>query len=88
MNESRALINALIVILQTILIVVYALDIKIPYPAFIITAFETPLTRILTYIVLFGIAYYNPIISVLSLVCVVTLHLDIINFVEHEKNKS
>ena len=86
MSETRALVNGVIVFFQISIIIVYALDMTIPYPAFVINAFDRPLIRIIIYIALFAIAYYNPVISLLSLICVVTLHLDIINILESKKH--
>lgn len=93
MNETRTIVNAFIVLVLIILITAFALDMRIPYPPEVINAFHQPIVRICVYICVFFVAYYNPIIGLLLMICVITLHLDIINLVDgiqrkHNKNST
>jgi hypothetical protein len=51
----------------------------IPYPKEVIVFFSEPFVRIMAYALIYQVAYYNPVISIFALICVVSLHLDIIN---------
>lgn len=82
MNETRTIINAFIILLELVMIVAFALDMRVPYPPEVIKAFHQPVVRLIMYILLFLVAYYNPIVSLLLAVCIITLHIDIINFVD------
>lgn len=86
MNDSRTILNSLIVLILVMLLVVYALDIKVPYPPYVINAFSQPIVRLLVYIGMYSIAYYNPVVSILTFVCVISLHLDLINLGSKNKN--
>lgn len=81
MNEHIALINAVLLLMLMSLLIVYGLDMKIPYPHLVIRAFEKPYVRLSIYISMFFLAYYNPVVSIMVMMCVLALHLDMINLV-------
>lgn len=81
MNEYIVIINAVLLVILVILLIVYGLDMKVPYPKYVIRAFEKPYVRFVVYICVFHVAYYNPIISIMVMMCVLALHLDLINLV-------
>lgn len=64
-------------------IVEYSIDIKKPYPSWIITYYQEPYVRFLSYLVIYIFACINPIISMLLMLIVVFIHLDTINLTNH-----
>lgn len=79
--ETRVACNSMISILLFCVLVAYGLDMRVPYPQYVIDAFDKPVVRILSYISLYLMAYYNPIISILMFMCLMFLHIDYINLI-------
>ena len=76
--------NAVVCMVLFALLVMYGLDMKVPYPRKIVQAFDEPYIRVLTYFAVYYVAYYNPIISVLLFMCVMLLHIDYINLITNK----
>ena len=76
MVSTTVIYNSIITILLFFCIAVYSLDFTIPYPRLIFTYFQLPAVKIVVYMSLYFIAYYNPVISILALVAVLMLHLN------------
>lgn len=85
MND-KFLTNLGILFVLFIILVVYGVDMRIPYPRWVIQLYNEPLVRICTYAFIYHVAYYNPVISIFMLMCIVFLHLDIINLQAPIKN--
>lgn len=68
-----------IICVLVIVICVYALDVKILYPKFVIDAFAEPLGRFLAYLAVYVASMYNIQIALLLLIIVVNIHMDVIN---------
>lgn len=81
MNEQIVIINAVLLLTLVALLIIYGLDMKVPYPPYVIRAFEKPYIRFIVYISVFHMSYYNPLISIMVMMCVLALHLDLINLV-------
>jgi hypothetical protein len=70
----KIILNAAILILMYFIISIFSLDVRIPYPKSIIVAFNKDYVKLLSYIAIYFIAYYNPVISITLLVFIVILH--------------
>jgi len=79
--ETRTVINIILSLLLLIVIIAFGLDMKVPYPPHVVRNFDQPLVRLLTYVALYMIAYYNPVVSILAFMCVIFLHIDYVNLV-------
>lgn len=73
-TNYKMIINAAILILLYFVISIFSIDIRIPYPKNIIIAFNEDYIKLLSYISIYFIAYYNPIISIVMLIFIVLLH--------------
>lgn len=85
MVNNLVIYNGVITAMLFFFIAVYSLDFTIPYPRFIFTYFQLPAVKIIVYMSLYMVAYYNPIISILALIAIVMLHLNEI-FVGRDKS--
>lgn len=77
--NTVALVNASILLVLLMVVMVYGIDMRVPYPKRVILAFDEPIVRILTYALIYHVAYYNAVISVFAVICVVFLHIDLVN---------
>ena len=80
-SNVKVYINIAVISVIYIMITIYSLDIKIPYPKPLIIYFNQPWMKLLVYITLYFISYYNPIIALLAFIFVVILHTNDIMFV-------
>ncbi len=79
---NNRVLNVVEVILASIIFLIileYGLDMKKPYPRWVILSFDEPITRFVSCIVIYIIACWSPILSVLLATLFVFLHLDHIN---------
>lgn len=82
MNEdTTTVINGVLCIVLFGILVTIGLDMKVPYPKKMLELFDQPLVRLLTYVALYHLAYYNPVVSLLCFMCVIFLHIDYVNLV-------
>ena len=72
-------INFIIFIILISIIIFYSIQNKKPYPKLILNAFNEPIYRFLTYLILYLISAYNPIFGLLSILILIPMHLDYIN---------
>lgn len=75
-------INIVCFIILSIIIVSYSLNIKKPYPEWAIKIAAEPVYLFVLYMIIFGISYYNVLLSMLLLIVVIALHMDFLNLVE------
>lgn len=75
-------VNITVVIITAILISYYSLNLKTIYPKIVIEIFAEPLGRLLAYLTVYMISFYNELLGLLFLIPVVLLHLDIINLIK------
>lgn len=69
-------INSTLISILILLIIYFIIK---PYPQAIIYGFHEPFVRFATYLILYGISIYNPIIGILSTILIILLHLDYVN---------
>lgn len=74
-------INLLCIIVLTLILVEYSIDIRKPYPHWVIKLFEEPYIRFTIYISLYFLTCYNHMIALLFASVVLFLHLDFVNLV-------
>lgn len=74
------LINLILVIFISMVVMFYLFKENAPFPLFIINILTNPVTRLLTYLFIYFVSFYNPVISLLLLFGVIIIHIDIINF--------
>lgn len=79
--DPSLIINTLSVVFLYFVISIFSLDMKIPYPKQVVIMFHEPLSKIVAYLVVFCLASYNPILSILTLILVIFLHDNDINMV-------
>ncbi len=72
-------INIGILIFLVILISIYGLDIREPYPPKLIKLFSEPYIRFLSYIGIYAMSFYNSSITFVLLFAVLLLHIDYVN---------
>lgn len=77
--EMRTVVNIILSLLLLTILIAFGLDMKVPYPPHLLRNFDQPLVRLMTYIAVYLIAYYNPIVSVLAFMCILFLHIDYVN---------
>lgn len=82
MKEQVFWINLVSIIILVVVIVIYSIEMKRPYPSWLIEIASEPIYLFLMYMVVFAISYYNPLIALLVLIVLVALHLDFKNLVE------
>lgn len=75
-------INIFCFIILIAVIVFYSLDIKTAYPEWAIKLAGEPIYLFVLYMAIFGISYYNVLLSLLLLIVVIALHMDFLNLVE------
>ena len=63
----------------------FGLDIITPYPKEWVIYFNEPIVKIATYVAIYHVAYYNPVISILIMVAVLLLHTDMIMLVDNKE---
>ena len=79
MYNARGFINLAILISMIVLISVFGLDMKEPYPKGMIKAYSEPYVRFLAYLSVYLISFYNTSISFVLLIGVLLLHIDYVN---------
>lgn len=79
MYNLIGLVNVGVLILLVILISIYGLDIREPYPPKIMKLFSEPYIRFLTYIFIYALSFYNYSITFVFLFAVLLLHIDYVN---------
>ncbi len=72
-------VNILFLCILILIISVYSLNIRKPYPKHLMELFHEPLTRFITYILIYVICVYNPLLGLFSALPVILLHIDYIN---------
>ena len=87
MVTTTVISNTIIVIILFFFIAVYSIDFTIPYPRVLFTYFQLPAVKIMLYMFLYIVAYYNPIVSLLLLIIIVMLHLNETLFVKRDKSQ-
>lgn len=79
MYNIKGFINIGVLLLLIIIISIYGLDIREPYPPKIIKLFSEPYVRFLTYILVYALSFYNYSITFVFLFAVLLLHIDYVN---------
>ena len=74
--DTITVCNIVIIIILYTFTVTYSLDMKRPYPKFIIQMFHQPIVKMVTYMTIYALSYLNPIASLLSLMIVILFHID------------
>jgi hypothetical protein len=82
MLQTKLVLNAGIMVVMFVIISYYCLSIKIMYPPFIIELFAEPFGRLMVYLFVYLISFYNELMGLLCLIPVVFIHLDIINLIQ------
>jgi hypothetical protein len=86
--DNIIIINSFILILLIVFIVKYCINIKIPYPKWIVFIINEPILRFNLYITIYILSFYNPIISLYLLIIILFIHIDYINLMTIQKQKS
>lgn len=71
-------INAIVLLILIIVIIYYCLNIRILYPKFIIEILYEPYGKILIYLLIYLISFYNELMAFLLLFIVINIHIDIL----------
>jgi hypothetical protein len=74
-------INFFILITIMIIISIFGLDMKEPYPKKIIQIYNEPYVRFISYMFVYALTFYNNSIAIVGLIAVLLLHIDFINLV-------
>jgi hypothetical protein len=72
-------VNLVVVFFIFAVLCMHSLRPLYPYPRQIIDSFHEPVVRFASYVLVYGLCYYNATIGMLSGLCVLLLHLDYIN---------
>lgn len=72
-------LNMIVLFIVLTTIVLYGLNIKVPYPRYIINNFNEPLIRFLSYIALYFLCAYNQLLGLFFGLGLLLLHIDFIN---------
>jgi hypothetical protein len=75
-------INIGVLVASLLVISIYCLHVKMLYPKWVIELFTEPIGLYFTYMFVYLVSFYNELIALLLLICVVLVHLDIINIVK------
>jgi hypothetical protein len=67
-----------------LIIVEYGLDIKKPYPRWVIEIYDEPIVRFVSCVVIFILACWSPVLAILVAVMIVFLHIDHINLAKKQ----
>ena len=78
-NYFRYFLVFLTLFLLTIFTISYSIDIKKPYPDFIIYMINEPIYRFVFYMLIYCISYINPIISLYLMIIILFINIDYIN---------
>lgn len=73
-----------ILFLLSIFTISYCIDIKKPYPDFIIYMINEPIYRFILYIFIYVISYINPIISLYLMIIILFINIDYINIIKQK----
>lgn len=75
-------INIGVLVASLMVISIYCLHVKMLYPKWVIELFTEPIGLYFTYMFVYLVSFYNELIALLLLICIVLVHLDIINIVK------
>ncbi len=80
--------NTTIVVLLTLLllffvIVEYSLNVKKIYPKWSIDKFQEPYVRFVSYIIVYMLACFSPLIAIMVALVVVFIHIDTLNLTKN-----
>lgn len=78
-TDVRTVANLTICLILLMLLIAFGLDMRVPYPSQVIQGFTEPIVRLISYVALYNLAYYNPVVSILAFMCLVFLHIDYVN---------
>lgn len=84
-------VNAVICILFVGFMCMYTLQRKKVYPRMIIETLYEPIGKFISYIFVYILATYNPLLGILFALCIVNIHIDIITYIvrmKHLKHKN
>lgn len=81
MYNVHIIINILVLLMMIIIISIFALNMKEPYPKKIIQFYTEPYVRFLSYMLIYALTFYNNTLALVALIGVLLLHLDFINLV-------
>lgn len=70
------LVNTIILFL---IVAIYAVNMRIPYPKWVVHLMHEPLARVVLYFILYLVACRDPVIGLLLLCLIVLLHSDMIS---------
>lgn len=73
--------NVLLIVMLSLWLVVYGLNVRRAYPRAVIEAFSQPHVRLLLWMGVYALSYINPIVGLLAAVGLALLHLDYVNLV-------
>jgi hypothetical protein len=80
----QVLVQIIIGSVFVLIIIEYGLDLKKPYPQWTIEVFDEPLVRFTSYVFIYTLTCWSPLLSILAAILVVFLHLDHINFAKKQ----
>lgn len=80
-NNSNFLITISILCILVFILLEYSINIKKPYPSWVVKHFQEPYIRFMSYFFIYLLACVNPLISLLCMFVVVFIHIDFINLV-------
>ena len=83
--SPQLILNTLIATLLYFIICIFALDIKVPYPKSVIVHFHEPYVKLIVYLTLYFVSYYNPIISLLLMMVIVFIHANDVEIVSQSR---
>lgn len=77
--------NTLVAVLIFFFLAVFAIDFTIPFPRELVMQFQNPAVKLLCYLAVYGVSYWNPVVSLLALMAVVFVHLNEVMIIRHLK---
>jgi hypothetical protein len=80
--DNISILNIFVLIILITFIVKYCINIKILYPKWVVFVINEPIFRFILYLLIYLLSFYNPIISLYSLIIVLFIHIDYINLMK------
>lgn len=76
---NTTIVIIMVICILAFIIVEFSLNVKNPYPKWIWLYYQEPYVRFISYIIIYLIVCFSPIIAILLSIIVVFLHIDIMN---------
>lgn len=70
------ILNTLVAVLLFFFLSIFAIDFTIPFPRQVVVQFQQPVVKMACYILVYLVAYWNPVVSLLALMAVILVHVN------------